>query len=44
MKLLLVDPKSVISLGVFALLPYLPLVLMAEPLAVLLKQFAGFLT
>jgi len=43
MKLLLVDPKSVISLGVFALLPYLPLILMTESLAVLLKQVAAFL-
>jgi hypothetical protein len=44
MKLILVDPKSIVSLLVMALLPFLPLVLMTEPLSVVLKQFAGFLS
>jgi hypothetical protein len=44
MRLVLVDLKSIGWLLVMVLLPFLPLVLMTEPLGDLLKQVAGFLS
>ena len=43
MKFVPVDLQSVIFLAVFTLLPFVPVLLISEPLDVMLKKLAGFL-